>query len=38
MQRLQPYASGALDMELKLTRLRRWLFVLCQSRSGQCIK
>jgi len=25
-------------MELKLVRLRRWLFALCQSRSGQCIK
>ena len=24
-------------MELKLTRLRRWLFALCQSRSGQCL-
>ncbi|VVO40576.1 hypothetical protein PS726_05779 [Pseudomonas fluorescens] len=25
-------------MELKLSRLRRWLFVLCQARSGQCFK
>ncbi len=25
-------------MELKLPRLRRWLFALCQARSGQCLK
>jgi hypothetical protein len=25
-------------MELKFSRLRRWLFALCQARSGQCIK
>ena len=25
-------------MELKLARLRRWLFALCQARSGQCLK
>ena len=25
-------------MELKLARLRRWLFILCQARSGQCLK
>lgn len=25
-------------MELKLIRLRRWLFALCQARSGQCLK
>ncbi len=25
-------------MELKLNRLRRWLFALCQARSGQCLK
>jgi len=25
-------------MELKLTKLRRWLFALCQARSGQCLK
>ncbi|MDP9655571.1 UNVERIFIED_ORG: hypothetical protein J2W87_003511 [Pseudomonas putida] len=25
-------------MELKLARLRRWLFTLCQARSGQCLK
>ncbi|MGF6125896.1 hypothetical protein QF019_001085 [Pseudomonas frederiksbergensis] len=24
-------------MELKLLRLRRWLFALCQARSGQCL-
>ncbi|MDB5984639.1 MAG: hypothetical protein JWQ69_5654 [Pseudomonas sp.] len=24
-------------MELKLATLRRWLFSLCQSRSGQCL-
>ncbi|SDV13216.1 hypothetical protein SAMN05216558_3806 [Pseudomonas vancouverensis] len=25
-------------MELKFSRLRRWLFALCQARSGQCLK
>ena len=25
-------------MELTFARLRRWLFVLCQARSGQCLK
>ncbi len=25
-------------MELKISRLRRWLFALCQARSGQCLK
>jgi hypothetical protein len=25
-------------MELKLARLRKWLFTLCQARSGQCLK
>jgi hypothetical protein len=25
-------------MELKLLKLRRWLFALCQARSGQCLK
>ncbi|MCP1420597.1 hypothetical protein J3D47_004840 [Pseudomonas laurylsulfativorans] len=25
-------------MELKFPRLRRWLFALCQARSGQCLK
>jgi len=25
-------------MELKFVRLRRWLFALCQARSGQCLK
>ncbi len=25
-------------MELKLSGLRRWLFALCQARSGQCLK
>ncbi len=25
-------------MELKLMRLRRWLFALCQARAGQCLK
>ncbi len=25
-------------MELKISRLRRWLFALCQARSGQCVK
>ncbi|MGY3174079.1 hypothetical protein ACVWYU_003482 [Pseudomonas sp. TE12234] len=25
-------------MELNLSRLRRWLFALCQARSGQCLK
>ncbi len=25
-------------MELKFVRLRRWLFTLCQARSGQCLK
>ena len=25
-------------MELKLSPLRRWLFALCQARSGQCAK
>jgi hypothetical protein len=25
-------------MELKLARLRKWLFALCQARSGQCLK
>lgn len=25
-------------MELRLNRLRRWLFALCQARSGQCLK
>ncbi|ANI61983.1 hypothetical protein PGR6_44100 [Pseudomonas sp. GR 6-02] len=38
MQRLQPHACGAFGMELKLARLRRWLFALCQARSGQCLK
>ncbi|VVQ27382.1 hypothetical protein PS943_00347 [Pseudomonas fluorescens] len=25
-------------MELKFARLRKWLFTLCQARSGQCLK
>jgi len=25
-------------MELKLKRLRRWLFALCQARAGQCLQ
>jgi len=25
-------------MELKISFLRRWLFALCQARSGQCLK
>ncbi|KAF2393312.1 hypothetical protein FX983_01276 [Pseudomonas frederiksbergensis] len=25
-------------MELKIVQLRRWLFALCQARSGQCLK
>ncbi|SDO26045.1 hypothetical protein SAMN04489798_2478 [Pseudomonas arsenicoxydans] len=25
-------------MELKMAWLRRWLFALCQARSGQCLK
>ncbi|MDP9708436.1 UNVERIFIED_ORG: hypothetical protein J2X80_000501 [Pseudomonas fluorescens] len=25
-------------MELTFARLRRWLFALCQARSGQCLK
>jgi len=25
-------------MELTFIRLRRWLFALCQARSGQCLK
>ncbi|AHC34207.1 hypothetical protein U771_08320 [Pseudomonas gorinensis] len=25
-------------MELKLKRLRKWLFALCQSRAGQCLQ
>ncbi len=25
-------------MELKMARLRKWLFALCQARSGQCLK
>lgn len=25
-------------MELKFAQLRRWLFALCQARSGQCLK
>lgn len=25
-------------MELKFPGLRRWLFALCQARSGQCLK
>lgn len=25
-------------MELTISRLRRWLFALCQARSGQCLK
>jgi hypothetical protein len=25
-------------MELNLSRVRRWLFALCQARSGQCLK
>jgi len=25
-------------MELKLKRLRQWLFTLCQARAGQCLK
>jgi hypothetical protein len=25
-------------MELKLARLRKWLFALCQARSGQCLQ
>jgi len=25
-------------MELTIRRLRRWLFALCQARSGQCLK
>ncbi len=24
-------------MELKMARLRKWLFALCQTRSGQCL-
>ncbi len=25
-------------MELTISRLRRWLFALCQARSAQCLK
>jgi len=25
-------------MELKFSLLRKWLFALCQARSGQCLK